>query len=402
MHTSKPLIALLGHFPECDLAKWNFEFDAESAADLIAIGAFSTVEGAFLRAFAKYLPFQFHFFSFSKFVASTQRRRISENLQVTVIPPVPFSGMVSGWKLRSKLIRKLVCEHECDAVVGFRNIEGYGRMAIESGLPATVVIEETVHGIPCPFRFALSFGVARRVERRVVRRARHMVVISEHLRKRMLAFGARCQIENIPNIVGDRFFEIERNNPSYLLYVGRIAEEKGLLDLLEALRILSDRGERPQLKVVGGAMGTESVAHLQKCEIFCSRYLAKDQVEFLGSLRSDEVAALHASCLALVMPSFAKYEGMGLVIAEAMAAGTPVIAYNFGPIPEFVTDQQDGLLVEARCTDHLATAIERVATDENWLQSASRHARQRGHRYLGSAVASAYGEVINGLLKNRK
>jgi glycogen synthase len=143
----------------------------------------------------------------------------------------------------------------------------------------------------------------------------------------------------------------------YLLFVGRLASNKGLLDLLEAFVPLARADPRAQLVLVGddGGMAGAVDARL--------RSLGLDgRVRRVGHLSDEALATAYRSARALVLPS--EYEAFGLVLVEAMAQGTPVVATRVGGIPEIVEDGRTGLLVPPHQPPALGEALLRIWRDD--------------------------------------
>lgn len=140
-----------------------------------------------------------------------------------------------------------------------------------------------------------------------------------------------------------------------LVFVGRLVEGKGLEDAIEAVRLLNDPSVT--LRVVGdGPMRSALESRAEGLS-----------VEFLGALPRAEVARRIAESHAMVFPSATipgvRVEGLGLVAAEALAVGRPVIATRVGGIPELVIDGVTGLLVDERSPGGLARAIATLRDD---------------------------------------
>ena len=164
----------------------------------------------------------------------------------------------------------------------------------------------------------------------------------------------------LPNITGG--VEVERVEPpapmtgeEYLLFVGRLRIRKGVEILLEALALL--RSRLPELRLLVAGDGEQGPALERKV---MSLGLT-DRVRFLGRCSAGEVRELLAGARALVVPSI--YEGMPLVILEAMEASVPVIASRVSGIPEVVEDGVTGWLVPAENVDQLARALAEVWRD---------------------------------------
>lgn len=137
-----------------------------------------------------------------------------------------------------------------------------------------------------------------------------------------------------------------RENP-LVGFVGRLAPEKGLKDLLHAVAGILNIVPMAKFILVGE--GPERLA----LEKLARQLSIEKSVIFLGQ-RSD-LPNIYASFDVFVLPSLT--EGMPLAILEAMAAKKPVVATRVGAIPKTVDDQQTGLLVNAGDLTGLQSAI---------------------------------------------
>ncbi len=120
----------------------------------------------------------------------------------------------------------------------------------------------------------------------------------------------------------------------YLLYVGRLTEEKGLRTLLACWR---SSPELPLLKIVGGGPLQQEI--MQGAALMAN-------VEYLGIRTSEETSALMSRAAATLCPSL-WYEGMPRVVIESMAVGTPIVASSIGCYPEMIADSASGVLFPA-------------------------------------------------------
>jgi glycosyltransferase involved in cell wall biosynthesis len=140
----------------------------------------------------------------------------------------------------------------------------------------------------------------------------------------------------------------------YLAFLGRIVEEKGVVDAIE----IALRAEMP-LKIAGNP-GLLEEAHFEQIKERFKHPL----IEYLGEVNDAEKQELLGNAAALLFPI--KWdEPFGLVMIESLACGTPVIAYNRGSVPEIIVDQQNGLIVdsieEAVAAVHEVSRISRQA-----------------------------------------
>jgi glycosyltransferase involved in cell wall biosynthesis len=172
---------------------------------------------------------------------------------------------------------------------------------------------------------------------------------------------ARRRMEIIHNGVEDVAAEVTHDNPLagrngevWAGYFGRLAAEKGVDTLVEAVGAVRASGVDVRLLVAGEGYeraALEARAHELGCE---------SAVRFAG-YRTDARALMKAVDIVVHPPRF---EGFGLVVVEAMQAGRPVIATDVaGGIPELVRDGETGVLVPADDVPALASALGRLACD---------------------------------------
>lgn len=131
--------------------------------------------------------------------------------------------------------------------------------------------------------------------------------------------------------------------------VGRLSEQKGHWILLDAARLVRDRGYDFKLLLVGDGELREEV------ETEIALQGLGEQVEIFGWANEEEVRQAIWDSRALVLPSFA--EGLPVVIMEALALQRPVISTYIAGIPELVSDGECGWLVPAGDADPLAQAM---------------------------------------------
>lgn len=156
--------------------------------------------------------------------------------------------------------------------------------------------------------------------------------------------------------------------PPRLVSIGRFAEQKGQMILIEALAVCVNREIR--LVLVGDGDMRPAL------EEAIARHRLQDRVTLTGWLDEDGVRHELALAQALVLPSFA--EGLPMVIMEAMAASRPVLTTIIAGSPELVQQGQTGWLVPAGDVKALADAMDAcVGTDHGDLERMGRAGRHR-------------------------
>ena len=177
----------------------------------------------------------------------------------------------------------------------------------------------------------------------------------------------------------DDLYRFERKPGTYLACLGRIAPEKGID---QAIRIAIKAG-----------MTLKIAAKIENREYFegvIKPLLTRSEVEFLGEIDEAEKQELLAGAAALVFP-IEWPEPFGLVMIEAMACGTPTIAYRRGSIPEVIDDGVTGFIVD--------TIEEAVAATRRIPELSRARCRQVfEERFTATRMAEQYVDVYERLV----
>jgi len=177
-----------------------------------------------------------------------------------------------------------------------------------------------------------------------------------------------------------------------LLHIGRFAPQKNHLLLIEAFARAVKEYPTMELWLVGDGPLRSVV------EKFVNEKGLKGKVLFLGI--RDDVPRLLAESDIFALSS--DWEGFGIVIAEAMATGKPVIATAVGGVPELVEDGVTGILVPPRDPEALARGTLRLAKDADLRQRMGKAARERAlERFDIARTAREYEELYLKLFKER-
>jgi glycosyltransferase involved in cell wall biosynthesis len=226
-----------------------------------------------------------------------------------------------------------------------------------------------------------------------------VVVLSEREAQAWRARGAAPALHVVPNGIDCAPF-LRQNRaapdpaaPLKLIYVGRLAPRKGLLESLGALRLARSRGVAARL-VVAGAGPEEPRLR----EYVRESGLARD-VSFVGPAYGEHKARLLAQADVLLLPSYS--EGLPYALLEAMAAGVVPVVTPVGAVPEVVGHEREALLVAPRSVDELAAAIARLDDDRALLGRLAEAALQRVRRCyslerLEESFSAIYQEVGRG------
>jgi glycosyltransferase involved in cell wall biosynthesis len=176
------------------------------------------------------------------------------------------------------------------------------------------------------------FQIYKRVGVVGLNRADAITCASEYERGKLLADFPQLEKKAIvisPGIAQRKKADRARDRDS-LLYVGRLMRYKGLDHVLQAMDVLRKNGRKVHLRVVGIGPYEEELRRL------ATELRLEDKVEFLGEVGEDALAEEYARASCLLLLSSA--EAYGLVVAEALASGTPCIVAKAAALTEFTAE----------------------------------------------------------------
>lgn len=168
-----------------------------------------------------------------------------------------------------------------------------------------------------------------------------------------------------------------------ILSVGRVTEQKGILELVEAFAPLAQANPAAQLAVLGTI--TADPGYVQRVREKIALHQVENRVHLPGPRH--DVADWLAAADIFAFPT--KYEGLGIALAEAMAAGLACVATDVGPIPELISHEKNGLLVPYEDVPALSAAIARLLNDDALRRQLARQARADILKQLDPAEKSA-------------
>jgi glycosyltransferase involved in cell wall biosynthesis len=256
-----------------------------------------------------------------------------------------------------------------------------------------------VHGGALPQDFFGSSRLLSALLRWILALPEAIVVLAESELAAYRRFVPNQLITLVPNAIDCApYLALPRKpsaiGPLALIYLGRLAREKGLYELLQGLAAARARGAMAHLTVVGS--GPEE-AQLRRA---VAELGLTGAVFFAGPLFGAAKLQLLASADVLVLPSYS--EGLPYALLEGMAAGTAVIATHVGAVPDVVVAGLHGVLVPPRDMAAIASAISTLAADRTGLARMSTACRSRiAACYSVERLARSFRDVYSGLLATR-
>lgn len=311
--------------------------------------------------------------------------------------PTPRGGRLLWHRPSVRLLLAKV-RHLAPDVIHAHGSTMYAAAAVSTSRPHVI----TVHGIMAReaptvwgWRRRLAREFDRWFERWVLSRARDIIAISPYVSEAYPWLKTRFHF--IENPVDPRFFDVptDRMQPGAVLCVARVIPRKGVLSLIRAFGRVAADFPTASLQIAGEM--TSFPEYAAACREEVHRLGLDARVEFLGPLSMQALAQAYGRAQVVALASV--QETAPVVIAEAMAAGRPVVATAVGGVPYMLRPRETGWLVppgdERALADALAEALQSPETCAHMGRAARAEARKRFHPHpLARKHLEVYRDVM--------
>jgi glycosyltransferase involved in cell wall biosynthesis len=263
--------------------------------------------------------------------------------------------------------------------------------------PKRPKVSATVFDMSCwmvpQFHTAANIAATKRYGENILKTSDGLIAISAHARDTAASVLGipEERIRVIYPGVPEAFFEATDAQAAdvrarygleapYLLFVGCIEPRKNVTGLIRAYRRLPEALQRDVQLVIAGPFGwdSEETRHMLTA--------SGPNVRYLGYVPEPDLPGLSRGALALVYPSY--FEGFGLPVAQAMAAGVAVIASDRTCLPEVTGGA--ALLVDPDSIEQIGDAMERIATCPGLASDLAARGKERaGHFHWAESAAQS-------------
>lgn len=197
------------------------------------------------------------------------------------------------------------------------------------------------------------------------------ITTCEFTRNKMIEGGIPAEkIKCVPTFIDANSITPCYENEGYFLYLGRVAEQKGVIYAVLAMVELRDLPVK--LKITGELDDSHESQKIR--EIIKSEGL-ENSIEFVGFQQGEELEKTISKAIAIINPAI-WYENMPNTIIEAYAYGKPVIASRIGSLEEIVQDKKTGLLFEAKNACELTEKMRILVLNKETVKNMGKQARK--------------------------
>ena len=230
-----------------------------------------------------------------------------------------------------------------------------------------------------------QYVVQSRDERELLESAPRIIVDTAYVEDKLKEYGLKHlpEMHVIPQGIDEMYYSIQCNPKSnVILCVGAIAPRKGHTYTVEMFNRLRAKGIDAKLRIIGSLTDKGYYEQLQQ-KIAGSAY--KEDISLEANLPREELLKAYAEAKLFVLHS--REESQGIVFAEAMATGMPVVATKIGGIPYVVADGKSGLLCPYANVDAMTEMVARLMTDDALWKRYSDAAREIAKEYNWTTIA---------------
>lgn len=238
-----------------------------------------------------------------------------------------------------------------------------------------------------------QYIVQSRDERELLEAAPRIIVDTAYVEDKLKAYGLKRvpEMHVIPQGIDETFYRIKCNpNSNVILCVGAIAPRKGHIYTVEMFERLRAKGIDAKLRIIG-SLADKAYYELLQQKIAASPYASDISLE--ANLPREELLKAYADAKLFVLHS--REESQGIVFAEAMATGLPVVATKIGGIPYVVADGKSGLLCPYADVDAMTDMVAKLLTNELLWQRYSDAAKEIAKNYSWTDIANRIVELYN-------
>jgi len=326
----------------------------------------------------------------------------SGNLTVHYIPfPLANYPIFVPRCVTNRIIRREIMKVRPDII----HVQGIGKyysfpILKECSNPVILTVHGIIHQESKSWRGLLGKYrgyVGRYLEKNILNRAKYLIAVSPYV-KRTIAPMTAGDISVIYNSLDEIFFSINKNEvPNRILFVGGIEERKGLHVLIDAIAAIKQTIPAIKLHIVGGIRKASYYNDLLNQIVNLG---LQDSIVFKNHLSNSELMQEYSEAALFVLPS--KEESLGVVLLEAMATGTPIVASNIGGIPDIIEDGQNGYLVNYGDSQAMASSIIKLLSDDKLRGEMGAKGKEMAKNYVPHKIAmehlSLYKRVLREVL----
>ena len=234
-----------------------------------------------------------------------------------------------------------------------------------------------------------------RTELRLIENTHSAIVDTEYVATQLHHLLLQRKIKTLPTMsvvpqgINTEYLSLSSHgsDTKVILSVGAISERKGHLYLIQAFELVCKKDYNTKL-IIAGSLADKN--YHQMLLDYVSRSPYKNQIQVLVNLPQEQIFQLYQQATLFALHT--QEESQGIVFAEAMAVGLPIVSTNVGGVPYVVQDKNTGLLSEYTDIQSFAKNIDAILTNNELYQRLTTNAKKIAQSYDWSNIAK---QVLN-------
>ncbi|MGM0877130.1 MAG: glycosyltransferase family 4 protein [Bacillota bacterium] len=209
----------------------------------------------------------------------------------------------------------------------------------------------------------------------ILKKCDKLIVLSKEWYQYFSNLIPKDKVQVLYNGVTKSNFTLQKKNNDIpiALFMGRLGQRKGTYDLIEAIKLLKEKGIKGKFLLAGDG-------EVDAVNTLIEKYNLQEYVETLGWINGDQKKSLLETADILVLPSY--NEGLPMAILEAMDYGLPIVSTPVGGIPEVIIDDKNGYLVNPGDVQNLAARLtDLIVNEELRYDMGQNNQRQIAEKY---------------------
>jgi glycosyltransferase involved in cell wall biosynthesis len=215
-----------------------------------------------------------------------------------------------------------------------------------------------IHGNYLGKEYELVSNWKKKILKFLLSNAEGGIVLSKLLYGNLIKFLPQNKIHIVENFVEESLFQndiVKQKDKIRILYLSNLMEEKGVLQLIDACEILTNRNFDFELKMAGNI--EESIVDLVH-----SKINNIPSIEYLGTVHGEEKKKLFHNANVFILPTYYTMEGQPISILEGMATGNIVVVTRHSGIPDVVSEK-NGFFIEKKSVNSIVDVLIQISDD---------------------------------------
>ncbi|AZQ43119.1 glycosyltransferase family 4 protein [Nonlabens ponticola] len=261
----------------------------------------------------------------------------------------------------------------------FFGVVKYSLFILMARITGAQIIQH-IHGNFLGRQYHMLTGIKKLLFHHLMSQTDKGIVLSDSLKPNFEPFIESEKIYSLKNFVIDELFLPQQviakkeYNKLQIVYLSNLMEEKGIFDVLAALKILKEKGISYQARIAGNISS-------EKTHEFDQLFADLQYTQYVGVVDVQQKKDLLLWSNVFILPTYYSMEGQPISILEAMATGNLCLVTPHSGIPDIFVEAENGFFVEARNPASITNALEKLSSNPDEMSRIGKHNYSRAKKH---------------------